>query len=94
MAESEQKPMSKAITGGQQPVHNEAGDLVPGGAPPADVVSAPGISSSPQVKSSTMKRALPDSSALQLGFGRPRLVAEKLAHDDRPHEIQQLRVVA
>ena len=64
MAESEQKPMSKAITGGQQPVHNEAGDLVPGGAPPADVVSAPGISSSPQVKSSTMKRALPDSSAL------------------------------
>ena len=41
MAESEQKLMNKAITDGHQPVHNEAGDLVPGGVPPADVASAP-----------------------------------------------------
>ena len=43
MAEPEQKPVNKAIIDGQQPVHNEAGDLAPGDAPPADVVSAPGI---------------------------------------------------
>ena len=42
MAESEQKQLNEAITDGQQPVTDEAGDLVPGGVPPADVVSAPG----------------------------------------------------
>ena len=42
MAESEQKQLNEAITDGQQPVADEAGDLVPGGVPPADVVSAPG----------------------------------------------------
>jgi hypothetical protein len=41
MAESEQKLLNKAITDGQQPVHSEAGDLVPGGVPPAGAVSAP-----------------------------------------------------
>ena len=43
MAESEQKQLNEAITDGQQqPVADEAGDLVPGGVPPAGVVSAPG----------------------------------------------------
>ena len=42
MAESEQKQLNEAITDGQQPVTDEAGDLVPGGVPPADVASAPG----------------------------------------------------
>ena len=43
MAEPEQKQLNEAITDGQQqPVADEAGDLVPGGVPPADVVSAPG----------------------------------------------------
>ena len=41
-AESEQKQLNEAITDGQQPVTDEAGDLVPGGVPPAGVVSAPG----------------------------------------------------
>ena len=35
MAESEQKQLNEAITDGQQqPVADEAGDLVPGGVPP------------------------------------------------------------
>ena len=42
MAEPEQKQLNEAITDGQQPVADEAGDLVPGGVPPADGVSAPG----------------------------------------------------
>ena len=46
MAESGQKPTNEGIdletiTDGQQPVNDEAGALAPGGALPADVVSAP-----------------------------------------------------
>ena len=51
MAEPEQKQLNGAITDGQQPVADEAGGLVPGGAPaPADVVSAPGPTRDPRGK--------------------------------------------